>query len=83
MLGSGTDSKCMLNFVFLFLASLETSNKAKTEIPPYTGLPSLDNIPSVADLTASMAKKKEEKRILEEKKKEEERRVSSVFGRQT
>ncbi|XP_060760829.1 epsin-1 [Neoarius graeffei] len=59
----------------LATASLETSNKAKTEIPPYTGLPSLDNIPSVADLTASMAKKKEEKRILEEKKKEEERRA--------
>lgn len=64
----------------LFLASSEASEKPKTEIPPYTGLPSLDNIPSVADLTASLAKKKEERRILEEKKKEEERRVSSVSG---
>lgn len=64
----------------LFLASSDASDKAKPEIPPYTGLPSLDNIPSVADLTASMAKKKEEKRMLEEKRKEEERRVSSVFA---
>lgn len=64
----------------LATASSEASDKVKTEIPPYTGLPSLDNIPSVADLTASMEKKREEKRILEEKKKEEERRVSSVFG---
>ncbi|KAK3508534.1 hypothetical protein QTP70_031918 [Hemibagrus guttatus] len=59
----------------LATASSESSEKTKTEIPPYTGLPSLDNIPSVADLTASMAKKKEERRILEEKKKEEERRA--------
>lgn len=72
--------KCFLfGVVFLFLATVETTDKAKTEMPQYTGLPSLDNIPSVADLTASMAKKKEEKRLLEEKKKEEERRVSSVF----
>ncbi|XP_066531086.1 epsin-1 isoform X2 [Hoplias malabaricus] len=56
-------------------ASLDTNEKAKAEIPPYTGLPSLDNIPSVADLTASMAKKKEEQRRLEEKRKEEERRA--------
>ncbi|MCJ8749733.1 hypothetical protein PDJAM_G00179660 [Pangasius djambal] len=59
----------------LATASSEASDKAKTEIPSYTGLPSLDNIPSVADLAASMAKKKEERRILEEKKKEEERRA--------
>lgn len=59
----------------LATASSEASDKVKTEIPPYTGLPSLDNIPSVADLTASMEKKREEKRILEEKKKEEERRA--------
>ncbi|KAF7686306.1 epsin-1 [Silurus meridionalis] len=57
-------------------ASSEASDKPKIkEIPPYTGLPSLDSIPSVADLTASMAKKKEEKRLQEEKKKEEERRA--------
>lgn len=65
---------------FFFSAASDASDKVKPEIPPYTGLPSLDNIPSVADLTASMAKKKEEKRMLEEKRKEEERRVSSVFG---
>uniref|UniRef100_UPI003981389C hypothetical protein n=1 Tax=Salmonella sp. s58079 TaxID=3159700 RepID=UPI003981389C len=48
------------------------------KIPPYTGLPSLDSIPSVADLTASLAKKKEEKRLQEEKKKEEERRAKET-----
>ncbi|KAL7883223.1 hypothetical protein SRHO_G00008810 [Serrasalmus rhombeus] len=59
----------------LATASVDPNEKAKAEIPPYTGLPSLDNIPSVADLTASMAKKKEEQRRLEEKRKEEERRA--------
>lgn len=49
--------------------------KEKPEIPPYTGLPSLDNIPSVADLTAAMAKKKEEQKRLEAERKEAERRV--------
>ncbi|XP_055076436.2 uncharacterized protein epn1b isoform X2 [Misgurnus anguillicaudatus] len=49
--------------------------KEKPEIPPYTGLPSLDNIPSVADLTAAMAKKKEEQRRLEAERKEAERRA--------
>ncbi|XP_056120159.1 epsin-1 isoform X2 [Rhinichthys klamathensis goyatoka] len=49
--------------------------KEKPEIPPYTGLPSLDNIPSVADLTAAMAKKKEEQKRLEAEKKEAERRA--------
>lgn len=79
------DIDCTVFVLWLcLLASSEASDKAKPEIPPYTGLPSLDNIPSVADLAASMAKKKEEKRILEEKKKEEERRVSSVhvYGEQ-
>ncbi|XP_007258323.2 epsin-1 [Astyanax mexicanus] len=56
-------------------AAVDPNEKAKAEIPPYTGLPSLDNIPSVADLTASMAKKKEEQRKLEEKRREEERRA--------
>ena len=41
-----------------------------------SGLPSLDNIPSVADLTASFAARKEERLRLEEEKKEAERRVS-------
>ncbi|XP_056597999.1 epsin-1 isoform X1 [Triplophysa dalaica] len=49
--------------------------KEKQEIPPYTGLPSLDNIPSVADLTAAMAKKKEEQRRQEAERKEAERRA--------
>ncbi|KAK1805330.1 hypothetical protein P4O66_019665 [Electrophorus voltai] len=53
----------------------DSSDKAKAEVPAYTGLPSLDNIPSVADLTASMAKKKEEQRRLEEERKETERRA--------
>ncbi|XP_016300003.1 epsin-1-like [Sinocyclocheilus anshuiensis] len=48
-------------------------DKEKAEIPPYTGLPSLDNIPSVADLTAAMAKKKEEQKRLEAERKEAER----------
>ncbi|KAI4882284.1 hypothetical protein NFI96_003248 [Prochilodus magdalenae] len=59
----------------LATASADPNEKVKAEIPPYTGLPSLDNIPSVADLTACMAKKKEEQRRLEEKRKEEERRA--------
>ncbi|XP_051520588.1 epsin-1-like isoform X2 [Myxocyprinus asiaticus] len=49
--------------------------KEKPEIPPYTGLPSLDNIPSVADLTAAMARKKEEQKRLEAERKEAERRA--------
>ncbi|XP_059365280.1 epsin-1 isoform X2 [Carassius carassius] len=48
-------------------------DKEKAEIPAYTGLPSLDNIPSVADLTAAMAKKKEEQKRLEAERKEAER----------
>ncbi|XP_076864174.1 uncharacterized protein epn1b isoform X2 [Brachyhypopomus gauderio] len=55
--------------------STDSNEKAKAEVPAYTGLPSLDNIPSVADLTASMAKKKEEQRRLEEERKEAERRA--------
>jgi len=54
--------------------------KEKPEIPPYTGLPSLDNIPSVADLTAAMAKKKEEQKRLEAERKEAERRVSRLIN---
>ncbi|KAA0710169.1 Epsin-1 EH domain-binding mitotic phosphoprotein EPS-15-interacting protein 1 [Triplophysa tibetana] len=51
------------------------NEKEKHEIPPYTGLPSLDNIPSVADLTAAMAKKKEEQKRQEAERKEVERRA--------
>ncbi|XP_076157821.1 uncharacterized protein epn1b [Alosa pseudoharengus] len=49
--------------------------KEKPVIAPYTGLPKLDNIPSVAELMAEMAAKKEERRKEEEKKKAEERRA--------
>lgn len=41
-----------------------------------SGLPSLDNIPSVADLTASFQARKEERLRQEAEKKETERRVS-------
>ncbi|XP_031441604.1 LOW QUALITY PROTEIN: epsin-1 [Clupea harengus] len=51
------------------------AEKAKPVVLPYTGLPSLDNIPSVAGLMAEMAAKKDEKRKLEEEKKLEERRA--------
>ncbi|CAB1351180.1 unnamed protein product [Coregonus sp. 'balchen'] len=43
-------------------------------VPGATGLPSLANIPSVADLAASFEAKKQEKLRLEAQKKEEERR---------
>lgn len=61
--------------LFLSASSATGPEKEKPEIPPYTGLPSLDNIPSVADLTAAMAKKKEEQKRLEAERKEAERRV--------
>ncbi|XP_073678010.1 uncharacterized protein epn1b isoform X1 [Garra rufa] len=57
------------------VSSATGPEKEKPEIPPYTGLPSLDNIPSVADLTAAMAKKKEEQKRLEAERKEAERRA--------
>ncbi|XP_051949194.1 epsin-1-like [Xyrauchen texanus] len=57
------------------VSSATGPEKEKPEIPPYTGLPSLDNIPSVADLTASMARKKEEQKRLESERKEAERRA--------
>nr|XP_046273457.1 epsin-2-like isoform X1 [Scatophagus argus]XP_046273458.1 epsin-2-like isoform X1 [Scatophagus argus] len=44
-------------------------------VPGATGLPSLDNIPSVADLTASFAARKEERLRQETEKKEAERRA--------
>ncbi|CAI5691707.1 unnamed protein product [Oreochromis niloticus] len=44
-------------------------------VPGTTGLPSLDNIPSVADLTASFAARKEERLKQEAEKKEAERRA--------
>lgn len=46
-------------------------------VPGTSGLPSLDNIPSVADLTASFAARKEERIKQEQEKKEAERRVSA------
>ena len=66
------------NIVVSFLpvaAEEAVAEKAKPVVLPYTGLPSLDNIPSVAGLMAEMAAKKDEKRKLEEEKKLEERRV--------
>ncbi|XP_051927061.1 epsin-1-like [Hippocampus zosterae] len=44
-------------------------------VPGTSGLPSLDNIPSVADLTASFAARKEERLKQEQEKKEAERRA--------
>ncbi|KAM8884864.1 uncharacterized protein ACB058_000868 isoform 1-T1 [Synchiropus picturatus] len=44
-------------------------------VPGATGLPSLDNIPSVADLTASFNARKEERLKQEAQKKEDERRA--------
>lgn len=61
-------------------AASEDTIKDLTYKPCYvagaTGLPSLDNIPSVADLTASFAARKEERLKQEAEKKEAERRVS-------
>ncbi|XP_073787307.1 uncharacterized protein isoform X2 [Danio rerio] len=57
------------------VSSATVPEKEKPEIPPYTGLPSLDNIPSVADLAAEMARKKEEQKRLEAERKEAERRA--------
>ncbi len=68
-------NEMFLSHMFFSASSATGPEKEKTEIPPYTGLPSLDNIPSVADLTASMAKKKEEQKRLEAERKEVERRV--------
>ncbi|XP_034017006.1 epsin-1-like isoform X2 [Thalassophryne amazonica] len=45
-------------------------------VPGATGLPSLDNIPSVADLTASFQARKEERLRQEAEKKEVERRAN-------
>lgn len=60
-------------------AASEDTVKDPTYKPCYvagaTGLPSLDNIPSVADLTASFAARKEERLKQEAEKKEAERRV--------
>lgn len=61
-------------------AASEDAVKDPTYQPCYvagaTGLPSLDNIPSVADLTASFAARKEERLKQEAEKKEAARRVS-------
>ncbi|KAA8578444.1 hypothetical protein FQN60_002581 [Etheostoma spectabile] len=47
-------------------------------VPGTSGLPSLDNIPSVADLAASFAARKEERLKQEAEKKDAERRVSKI-----
>ncbi|XP_029700841.1 epsin-1-like isoform X4 [Takifugu rubripes] len=61
-------------------AASEDTIKDLTYRPCYvagaTGLPSLDNIPSVADLTASFAARKEERLKQEAEKKEVERRAN-------
>lgn len=61
-------------------AASEDTVKDPTYKPCYVagamGLPSLDNIPSVADLTASFAARKEERIKQEFEKKEAARRVS-------
>lgn len=65
-------------------ATSEDTVKDPTYKPCYvagaTGLPSLDNIPSVADLTASFAARKEERLKQEAEKKEADRRVSVSGG---
>lgn len=68
----------------LFHPSTPASSSEAIKDPNYkpcyvagaTGLPSIDNIPSVADLTASFTARKEERLKQEAEKKEAERRVS-------
>lgn len=70
----------ILIFFPLALASsagaIKDPNYRPVYVPGASGLPSLDNIPSVADLAASFAARKEERERQETEKKEEERRVS-------
>uniref|UniRef100_A0A672F8Z9 Zgc:194578 n=1 Tax=Salarias fasciatus TaxID=181472 RepID=A0A672F8Z9_SALFA len=54
--------------------TLKDPNYKPCYVPGSSGLPSLDNIPSVADLTASFAARKEERLRQEAEKKETERR---------
>lgn len=76
---------CNINCIQPFLHPLQpASSVAVVKDPNYkpcyvagtSGLPSLDNIPSVADLTASFAARKEERIKQEAEKKDMERRVS-------
>ncbi|XP_067112186.1 epsin-1 [Osmerus mordax] len=53
---------------------IQDPNYKPVYVPGASGLPSLDNIPSVADLAASFAAKKEAQRKAEFEKKEAERR---------
>ncbi|XP_029369811.1 epsin-1 [Echeneis naucrates] len=55
--------------------TIKDPNYKPCYVPGATGLPSLDNIPSVADLTASFTARKEEQRKQEAEKKEAERRA--------
>lgn len=57
--------------------TIKDPNYKPCYVPGASGLPSLDNIPSVADLTASFAARKEERLKQEAEKKETERRVST------
>ncbi|XP_067375766.1 epsin-1 isoform X2 [Channa argus] len=54
---------------------VKDTNYKPCYVPGATGLPSIDNIPSVADLTASFAARKEERLRQEAEKKEAERRA--------
>lgn len=75
-------SRYAISYRSLSTASSDDPNDPKDPnykpvyVPGATGLPSLANIPSVADLAASFEAKKQEKLRLEAQKKEEERRVS-------
>ncbi|XP_071355804.1 epsin-1-like isoform X1 [Trachinotus anak] len=55
--------------------TIKDPNYKPCYVPGASGLPSLDNIPSVADLTASFAARKEERLKQEAEKKEAERRA--------
>ncbi|XP_027891997.1 epsin-1 isoform X2 [Xiphophorus couchianus] len=55
--------------------NVKDSNYKPVYVPGSSGLPCLDNIPSVADLTASFAARKEERLRQEAEKKEAERRA--------
>lgn len=57
---------------------MKDPNYKPVYVPGSSGLPCLDNIPSVADLTASFAARKEERLRQEAEKKEAERRVSET-----
>lgn len=76
-----THSNLIQSLLHLFLPASSTDavkdpNYKPCYVAGASGLPSLDNIPSVADLTASFAARKEERLKQEAEKKEMERRVS-------